>query len=70
MPATMSMLAYIGPGGVLGAIGAFLALLAAVVIALFGFVWYPVKRLMRARQQRREAGVEGKDRESSQRASS
>ncbi len=51
------MLAYIGPGGVLSAIGSFLALLAAVVLALFGFVWYPIKRVMRARRERRD--VEG-----------
>jgi hypothetical protein len=46
------MIAYIGPGGVLTAIGAFLALLAAVVLALFGFVWYPIKRLLRALRAR------------------
>ncbi|MGD2070440.1 MAG: hypothetical protein PVI57_17320 [Gemmatimonadota bacterium] len=40
--------AYIGPGAGLSAIGAFLALVAAVVVAIFGFVWYPVKRLFRA----------------------
>ncbi len=53
---TNTMLAYIGPGGVLSAIGSFLALLAAVVLALFGFVWYPIKRMMRARRERRDVG--------------
>lgn len=39
--------AYVGPGGVISGIGTLLALVAAVVVSLFGFVWYPVKRLMR-----------------------
>jgi hypothetical protein len=44
------MLAYIGPGGALSAIGAALALLAAVGLALVGFVWYPLKRLLARRK--------------------
>jgi hypothetical protein len=27
-----------------------LALMAAVVVALFGFVWFPLKRLLRSRK--------------------
>lgn len=38
--------AYVGPGGVITAIGAALALLAAIVASIFGFVWYPIKRLL------------------------
>ncbi len=41
--------AYVGPGAGLTAIGSVLALLAFVVLALVGFVWYPVKRLMKRR---------------------
>lgn len=37
--------AYIGPGAGLSAIGTVLAFLAAVVLAIVGFVWYPIKRL-------------------------
>lgn len=48
------ILAYLGPGGALSAIGSFLALLAAVVLALVGFVWLPLKRLMRALRERRK----------------
>lgn len=40
--------AYIGPGAGLSAIGSLLALLAAAVVALFGFIWYPIKRALRA----------------------
>ncbi len=39
--------AYIGPGAGLSAIGSFLALIAAVFIGVFGFVWYPVKRMLK-----------------------
>ena len=37
--------AYIGPGAGLSAIGTVLAFLAAIVLAIVGFVWYPLKRL-------------------------
>jgi amino acid transporter len=39
--------AYIGPGAGLSAIGAFLALIMGVILAFVGFIWYPVKRLLR-----------------------
>ncbi len=39
--------AYIGPGSGLSAIGAFLAAVVGLAVALFGFVWYPIKRLRR-----------------------
>ncbi|MEV8468145.1 hypothetical protein AB0T83_15325 [Fluviibacterium sp. DFM31] len=42
--------AYIGPGAGVSAIGAALALVAAVFFAIVGFVWYPVKRMMRKRK--------------------
>ena len=57
------MLSYIGPGGALSAIGSFLALLAAVFLALLGFVWYPIKRMLRARKLAK-ADVEGQPRSS------
>jgi len=42
-------LAYVSPGAGLLAIGSQLALIAAIVLAIVGFVWYPVKRVMRRR---------------------
>ena len=42
-------LAYIGPGAGLGAIGTLVALIGALLLAVVGFVWYPLKRLMRRR---------------------
>lgn len=42
--------AYVGPGAGLTAIGTMIALVAAVLLAVVGFVWYPVKRMMRKRK--------------------
>lgn len=52
MLSVSSVLCYVGPGGALSAIGALFALLAALVFALLGFVWYPVRRLVRALRRR------------------
>lgn len=41
------LVAYGGPGSVVSTIGAFLAALAAIVAAIFGFIWFPLKRLYR-----------------------
>lgn len=38
-------LAYGGPGSVISGIGALLAAIAAVAAAIFGFFWFPLKRL-------------------------
>ncbi len=47
-------LAYIGPGSGLSAIGSVFAVIAAVFFALVGFIWYPIKRVLRlARGQKR-----------------
>lgn len=40
-----SAYAYGGPGSIISGIGAFLAAVAAVLAALFGFLWFPLKRL-------------------------
>ena len=47
--------AYIGPGAGLSAVGSLLALLGAVLLILVGFIWYPVKRIMRRRKAARAA---------------
>lgn len=51
--------AYGGPGSVISGIGAFLAVLAAVVAAILGFVWYPAKKLLRSVRGRPGAAGEG-----------
>ncbi len=38
--------AYIGPGTGLSAIGTLIAVIGAVLLAIIGFIWYPVKRLL------------------------
>lgn len=48
--------AYIGPGAGLSAIGSLLALVAAGVVGLFGFVWFPVKRVLRLMRSKRPTG--------------
>lgn len=47
--------AYVGPGAGLTAIGAALAFIAGIVLAIIGFIWYPIKRLLRARPWRAKA---------------
>jgi len=42
----MSAEAYVGPGAGLSAIGTFLAMLFAVLVAVLGFFWYPMKRMI------------------------
>ena len=54
--------AYIGPGAGLSAFGALLALVVTVIVAIFGFVWYPIKRLVRSMKRRRAQGETVRDR--------
>lgn len=44
--------AYVGPGAGLSAIGTILAFLAAIVLMIVGFLWYPIKRLIKGRKER------------------
>ena len=37
-------LAYVGPGAGLGVIGTLFGIVAAIVLAMFGLFWYPLKR--------------------------
>lgn len=46
--------AYIGPGAGLTAIGSFLALILAVVVAIVGFLWYPIKRMLKKRKSNKD----------------
>lgn len=47
MPPMDGVLAYIGPGAGLGAVGPALALLGAIALMIVGFIWYPAKKLTR-----------------------
>jgi len=44
-------MAYVGPGTGIAALGALLAIIVGVIAALFGFLWYPMKRLIKKRKQ-------------------
>lgn len=43
--------AYIGPGAGLGAIGTVIAVLGAILLMIVGFVWYPIKRMLKKRKK-------------------
>ena len=45
LAASQSAEAYIGPGAGITAIGTVIALIGAILLAIVGFVWYPIKRL-------------------------
>jgi biopolymer transport protein ExbB/TolQ len=47
------VMAYIGPGIGAGLIATVLGVLAAIVLAVFGVVYYPLKRFFRNRKHRR-----------------
>lgn len=61
---TMGMLvaapahAYVGPGLGLTAIGTVLAVIAAIFLAAVGFIWYPLRRLLR---NRKASAAKGED---------
>jgi hypothetical protein len=48
--------AYVGPGAGLTALGTVFAFFAALVLAAVGFVWYPLKRLLRGRTAPADGG--------------
>lgn len=50
--------AYIGPGAGIGTIFVAVALVLGILLLLFGFVWYPLKRMMKKRKAG-EAGESG-----------
>ncbi|TFU06328.1 hypothetical protein EUV02_04870 [Polymorphobacter arshaanensis] len=42
--------AYAGPGAGLSMIGSLVALIGAVFAGIFGFIWFPIKRLLKKRK--------------------
>ena len=50
--------AYIGPGSGLSAIGSVLAFLATVVLLFVGFLWYPIKRFLKGKQDEEEVEID------------
>lgn len=42
--------AYVGPGAGLSAIGTVIAVIGAFILLVVGFIWYPIKRMLRKRK--------------------
>jgi hypothetical protein len=51
---TTSSFAYLGPGIGSGVIAASIGVVIAIFAALFGLIWFPVKRLLKKRKEKRE----------------
>ena len=51
--------AYVGPGMGLGVFAAVVGFLTAILLALAGMVWYPVKRMLRRRATAAQAAAGG-----------
>jgi len=49
--------AYIGPGAGAGTIAVVLGIIAAVVMAFFAILWYPVKRLLKKYKTKQNEGT-------------
>ncbi len=50
--------AYVGPGAGLSAIGSILAFIGTLLLLIIGFLWYPIKRLIK----RKKKGVDSESR--------
>ena len=50
--------AYLGPGIGRGAIAATLGIIIAIFAAMFGLIWFPIKRLIKKRKEKKEKKVD------------
>lgn len=53
--------AYLGPGGVISGFGAILALIVTLLVAILGFLWFPIKRALSRRKNTSEDMAETPD---------
>ena len=53
-----SSFAYLGPGVGGGVIAATLSIIVAIFAALFGLIWFPVKRLLKKRKENQQNKVD------------
>ena len=51
---TSSSFAYLGPGVGGGVIAATIGIFVAICAALFGLIWFPVKRLLKKRKEKKD----------------
>jgi len=49
--------AYVGPGAGLGAIAITISVLLGLVLLVVGFLWYPLKRMIRSRKGTSQTGT-------------
>ena len=49
---TTSSFAYLGPGVGGGVIAATIGVIVAIIAALFGLIWFPMKRLLKRRKEK------------------
>lgn len=49
-----SSYAYLGPGVGGGVIAATIGVIVAILAALFGLIWFPIKRLLKKRKEKKE----------------
>ena len=49
-----SSFGYLGPGVGGGVIAATVGIIVAIFAALFGLIWFPVKRLLKKRKEKKE----------------
>ena len=55
--------AYIGPGAGAGAIAVVVGIIAAVGLALIAIVWYPLKRLLRKKNESKDEAEDASNEE-------
>jgi O-antigen/teichoic acid export membrane protein len=48
--ASTNVFAYVGPGLGLGVLGTIIGAIAAVLLAIFGIIWYPIKRMIKKKK--------------------
>ena len=53
-PISTSSFAYLGPGVSGGVIAATIGVIVAIFAALFGLIWFPVKRLLKKKKREKE----------------
>ena len=51
---TSNVYAYIGPGVGGGAILAILGFLVAIIVGIFGLIWFPIKRLLKKNKKEKK----------------
>ena len=51
---TTSSFAYLGPGVGGGVIAATIGIIVAIFAALLGLIWFPMKRLLKKRKEKKE----------------